>query len=171
MDTTLTIVLGMLGSSVVTAVVTWLFTRRKTAAETGKITTETAAEEVNIQSKVSDFLEKMRIDNIDLSKRNVELEKQNSELTRTNEILKTRLESRDNQLGACNKQLDLLREMAKDAPITDTLRTQLEAINLMVVKLQDAQTEGQKIMLEKERTMQELLKTDRNMELRKPGGR
>jgi predicted RNase H-like nuclease (RuvC/YqgF family) len=165
---TLNVVLAILGSSALTAFLTWIFTRRKIAAETRKTDADAASQEVDIQSKVSDFLEKMRGDNVDLNKRNVELEKENSELSQHIETLKTRLETRDKQLEACNKQFELLRQLAKDAPVTETLRTQLEVINQMVIKLQDAQSEGQKLMIEKEKTMQELLKTDRNLDLPKP---
>jgi hypothetical protein len=164
-----TLIGAILGSTSLAAIVTFIFTRRKINEETKKLRAETVTEELDSSKKITDFLQEMRTDNVDLSKKNIELEKQNTDQLRTIEILTARLESRDGQLATATRQLDLLRDLAKDAPITETLKTQLEAINQMVVKLQDAQREGQQLMLEKEKTMQELLKTDRNMELQKPG--
>jgi hypothetical protein len=79
------------------------------------------------------------------------------------------LKSRDAQLEQSVKQLDLLRNLAKDSPVIETLKVQLEAMNVIALSLQTAQTEGQKILLEKEKSMHELLtRTNRNLELEKP---
>jgi len=163
------VVSAILSSSLLTALVTLFFTRRKTAAETNKTNAEAKSEEIESQKKVSDLLEKMQSEGVDLYRRNTELEKENTDQMRSIEILTARLEARDSQLAAATKQLDLLRDLAKDAPITETLRKQLEAMNQIIGKLQDAQSDGQKIMLEKERALQELLNTNRNLELQKPG--
>ena len=80
-------------------------------------------------SKVSDLLKDMQSQNVDLYKKNTELEKANTDQARTIEVITARLQSRDSQLDAATRQLDLLRNLAKDAPVIDTLRVQLEAMN------------------------------------------
>lgn len=167
-ESIVTLIAAILGSSVITAFLTLWFTRPKVTAETKKISAETVSEEVDSTSKTSDLLEKMRGDTVDLYKKNIELEKTNTDLTRTIEILTARLDARDGQLAAATKQLELLRGLAEQTPITDTLRKQLDAMNEIVIKLQAAQSEGQKIMLEKDKAMQELLITNRDLELKKP---
>jgi hypothetical protein len=157
----LTLIGMFLGSSVLSSLVTAWVMRRK-------ITAEAAAEEVDTTGKVSDLLKEMQSQNVDLYKQNTALEKVNTDQTRTIEILTARLESRDSQLAAATKQLDLLRSLAEQTPITEILRTQLDSVNQVVLNLQIALADGQKIMQEKDNAMQELLKTNRDLVLKKP---
>ena len=156
-----TIVIAILGSSVITAAITLWFTRRKIAAETSKTNAEAQSEEVDTMSKVSDLLKEVRSENVDLYRKNTELEKTNTDKTRTIEILTERLEARD-------KQLDRLTTLAQQAPITETLRTQLEGMSTIIAKLQDAQSEATKMMSDKDKILSDLASTNRNLELRKP---
>lgn len=162
---TVTLVTAILGSSVVTAIVTWLFTRRKIEAET-------QSEEVNARSKVSDLLEKMQSESVDLYKRNTELEKANTDKDHSIEVLTARLDARDSQLAAATKQLDLLRDLAKETPITETLRSQLEAVNQFAANsqsmFQTMQSDLSKLLIDKEAAMQELLRTNNDLRLKRP---
>jgi len=156
----LTLIGILLGSSVLSSLVTAWIMRRKVAAET-------AAEEVDTTGKVSDLLKEMQGQNVDLYKQNTALEKVNTDQTRTIEILTARLDARDAQLAGATKQLDLLRSLAEQTPITEILRTQLDTVNHVVANLQAALVDGQKIMQEKDNAMQELLKTNRDLVLQK----
>lgn len=158
----ITLIGAVLGSSVLTALITIWFTRRKIAAETGEIKAKTASEEVDTASKVSDFMQDLKNENVDLYKKNIELEKINSNQLRTIETLTARLEQRD-------KQLDRLTSLAKQAPIVETLRAQLDGLTQIIAKLQDTQTDATKMLIEKEKTLQEALQTNRNLEMKKPG--
>ena len=162
------IIAAVLGSSVITAILTWLFTRRKIAAETTKTNAEAASEEVDTTRKVSDFIKDVQDQNVDLYKRNTQLEKEVTDKARTIEVLTARLESRDGQLATATKQLDLLRSLAEQAPITETLRSQLDAVNQVVTQLQDAQSDLSKMLLEKDKILATMFETNRNLELKKP---
>lgn len=166
MDNALPIVQWILGSSLLTSIVTYLLTRRKIKAET-------KSQEVDADNKISDFIEEMRTKYVDLSRANVELEKKVTDQARQIEILTSRLEARDKQLEAATKQLDLLRDLAKEAPITETLRTQLEAVNQFAANsqsmFQTMQSDLSKLLLEKEAALQEMLRTNNDLRLKKPG--
>jgi len=153
----------------VIGVASLIISRRKISAEVREIEARSASEKVDTTSKVSDLLQEMQSQNVDLYKRNTELEKVNTDQLRSLEILRTRLESRDAQLSEATKQLDHLRNLAKDAPIIETLRNQLDAMNQIVSHFQAAQNETSKILLEREKSMGELFKTNRNLDLKKPG--
>jgi len=161
------IVISILGSSVFTAFVTLWFTRRKIAAETDKVNAETASEQVDATSKVSDLLKDMQIENVALYRQNTELEKQNTDKARTIEILTARLEARDQQLGTVNEQMKRLSSLAEQAPIIETLRKQLDAVTSIAAGFQATQAELQKVLTEKEKTMQELQQTNRDLEMKK----
>ena len=163
---TVSLIVGIL--TFVIGVASIIVARRKIAAEIREIRARATAEEVDTTSKVSDLLKDMQGQNVDLYKKNTELEKNNADQARSIEILTARLESRDTQLTAATRQLDLLRNLAKDAPIIETLRTQLDAMNQIVSNLQEAQTQTSKILLEREKSMGELFKTNRNLDLKKP---
>lgn len=154
-------VLAILGSSLFGAVVTFLLTRRKYNAET-------ASEEVDSTSKAADLIAKMQSENVDLYKKNTDLEKINIDQARTIEILSTRLASRDSELASTTRQLDLLRNLAAQAPITEALRNQLDTMNTIIANLQAAQSDASKMLKEKENAFQELLKTNRDLVLQKP---
>lgn len=156
------IVIALLGSNALSTFITYLFTRRKLSAET-------RSEEVDTNRKISDLLQEMRTENADLIKQNIQLEKHTTDLARQLETLRARLEARDKELQAATKQLDLLRELAKDAPITETLKNQLATVNQVVINLQKALETGQEVMLQKEEVMKELLRTNRDLTLQKPG--
>jgi uncharacterized membrane protein YgaE (UPF0421/DUF939 family) len=163
---TVSLIVGALGF--ITAIVTLIFSRRKVDAEVKKLLAESATEEVDTKAKISDLLETMQNRNAELHKENIALEKENSEKSRSIEVLTDRLESRDVQLAAATKQLDLLRSLAEQAPVTETLKTQLDAMNTIVVNLQTASAETSKILLEREKAYAELFATNRDLASRKP---
>ena len=162
------LIVAILGSSVVTAGITLWVTRRKTAAETREIGARAASEEIDTTRDTTDLIKKMQGEQVDLYRKNTELEKANTDQTRTIEILTGRLNERDGQLAANAKQMELLRNLAKDAPIVETLQTQLDAVRGVVKTLEAALSSGQHIMQEKERTIQELTRTNSDLALRKP---
>ena len=162
------IVVAILGSSVISSLLTLFFTRRKIAAETKATNAKSASEEVNTMGNLAEVLDKMQKDISRLYQENIELEKTNADKARTIEVLTDRLQSRDAQLATANRQLDLLRNLAEQAPITETLRSQMGAMNEIVSKLQDAQAEASKMLLEKDKTLAVLIETNRNLELKKP---
>jgi hypothetical protein len=145
----LTLIIAVIGSSAFGSILTWLFTRRHIAAQTKKTTAETISEEVDTSNKVSNSLDEMRVENVDLIKKNFELEKVIIEKTRLIEVLTGRLESRETQLESATKQLNLLRGLAEQAPILETLRMQLEAVTKMAGNMQTVQLDLQKMLGEK----------------------
>lgn len=154
---------------VISSSVAWFFARKKTAAETKKISAEAASGEIDASNKASNSLDEMRVENIDLIKNNFNLEKVIIEHKRTIENLTARVEARESQLEATTKQLNLLRGLAEQAPILETLRTQLEAVTRIAGNMQTAQGELQKMLVEKEKIVQDLQITNRNLEMRKSG--
>jgi len=164
---TVSLIIGIL--TFIVGVASLIISRRKIAAEVREIKARSASEEIDTTSKIANLIQDMRNDNVSLIKRNLELEKSDSDKTRTLEILTARLETRDSQLAACASQLEHLRNLAKDAPIIETLRAQLEATNVIVSNFQNAQAEMQRLLLEREKSMGELLKTNRNLDLQKTG--
>lgn len=167
-DQVLILISTILGSSLIGSVLTYLFTRRKIAAEANASNAKTASDKVDTTIKVSDLLEKMQSENVDLYQRNTELEKSKTDQARTIEILTSRLDARDAQLATANRQLELLRNLAQQTPITETLRTQLDAVNQVVTQLQDAQIDLQKMLKEKDMLLANLFDTNRNLEMKKP---
>jgi chromosome segregation ATPase len=167
-DSLLLLIGSILGSSVITAFVTLMFTRRKISAETKETNARASSEEVDTTRKVTDFLNDVREENVDLYKRNTELEKENTDKTRTIEILSTRLESKDSQLAAATKQLDLLRSLAQQSPIIEVMQSQLVSLNEIIAKFQDASVEATKLMGEKDKILKDLSETNRNLELKRP---
>jgi len=155
------LIMVFVGSSAFSALITYFITRRK-------VTADTTSAEVDADSKMSGLLKDMQSQNVDLYKKNIELEKANADLTHQSTILTSRLETRDVQLANTSKQLDLLRNLAEQAPITEMLRTQLDAVNNTTASLQAAQNTLSTLLLEKEKTIQELFKTNRDLELQKP---
>ena len=119
--------------------------------------------DVDAFDKFTTLLNKHQTRNDELYQENVILEKTNTDLTRSNELLTARLEARDAQLSAATKQLDLLRDLAKQAPVTDTLTAQLEAMNTIVVNLQAAQAEMQGVLKAREDAYQKLFESTRNI--------
>jgi hypothetical protein len=173
-EVVVSLIIGILGF--ISGVASPIFARRKVAAEREKILAEAEAirsgkenTDVDAFDKFSDMLKKLQDRNADLYTTNIELEKKVTERDRSLEVLTDRLKSRDAQLEQSVKQLELLRNLAKDSPVIETLKVQLEAMNVIALSLQTAQTEGQKILLEKEKSMHELLtRTNRDLELQKP---
>lgn len=162
------LIVAILGSSVLGSGLTLFFTRRKVAAETNQTNVKAASDQVDTTRKVSDLLEKMQSENVDLYERNTELEKVKTDYARTIEILTARLEARDSQLATVNKQLERLNNLAQQAPITETLSAQLDAVNKIATGMQAVQQELSKLLVEKEKTLQELSQTNRDLEMKKP---
>jgi hypothetical protein len=142
--------------------------RLKLTAETKEINARAISEEVDTVGELRKLLPDMQSDMKRLYTENIALEKTNAEKTRQIEGLIARLEARDTQLATCNKQLDLLRNLALEAPITDALRAQLDSLNGIIVKLQDAQIESAKLVSEKEKIVATLIETNRDLSLKKP---
>lgn len=163
---------GILGF--LSTIITLIVSRRKLAAEREKILAEAesvrssaASTDVDAFDKFSELLKKLQDRNDELYQDNVNLEVKNTEKTRSIETLTIRLAERDAQLTQATKQLDLLRELAKQVPITDTLTVQLESMNNIVAKLQDAQADIQQVMKDREKAYQELFESTRHLELKK----
>ena len=174
-DTLITVVIAMLGGGTISTLITLWITRRRIAAEREKLLAEAQAQKSNAENtdvdafaKFQSLLKTLQDRNDELYKKTVVLEKQITEKDRNLEVLHERLTDRDSQLEQNTKQLELLRNLAKDSPVIETLKTQLEAMNVIALSLQTAQSEGQKILLEKEKSMHELLsRTNRDLELKK----
>jgi predicted RNase H-like nuclease (RuvC/YqgF family) len=169
------ILLALLGGGTLTALVTLWLTRRKLAAEREKLLAEAQAEKSNSEntdvdafSKFKNLLKELQDRNDELYKKTVILEKQITERDRSLEVLHDRLADRDSQLEQNTKTLEHLRNLAKDSPVIETLKVQLEAMNLIALSLQTAQTETTKMLHEKDRIVQGLFDTNRNLELKKP---
>jgi hypothetical protein len=163
---TVSLIVGIL--TFIVGIASIIAARRKVAAEIQEIKARAASEDVDTTRKVSDLLTDMQGENVALYKRNTELEKTNTDQTRTIEIISARLDARDSELLAATKQLEHLRNLAKDAPVIETLRMQLDAMNQIVTHFQAAQNETSKILLEREKAMGELFKTNRDLDLKKP---
>ena len=166
------LIVGALGF--LSTIITLIVTRRKLSAEREKLLAEadasrsdSASTDVDAFDKFSELLKKLQNRNDELYQKNVNLEVQDTEKSRTIETLTIRLGERDAQLNQATKQLDLLRELAKQAPVTDTLKTQLASMNEIVGKLQDAQSEMQSVLRDRERAFNELFHSTRNLVTKK----
>lgn len=164
---------GILGF--LSTIITVVISRRRLAAEREKLLAEAesirsgaASTSVDAFDKFSDLLKKVQNRNDELYQQNVVLEVKNTEKTRNIETLTIRLAERDAHLNQITKQLDLLRELAKQAPIADTLTVQLESMNNIVAKLQDAQADIQQVLKDREKAYQELFESTRNLDLKRP---
>jgi len=162
---------GILGF--LSTVITLIVTRRKLAAEREKLLAEAesvrsgaASTDVDAFDKFSQLLKKLQDRNDELYQENVTLEVKNTEKARSIETLTIRLAERDAQLNQATKQLDLLRELAKQTPITETLKTQLESMNTIVFKLQEAQTDMQGVLKDKEKAYNALFESTRNLQIK-----
>ena len=155
------IAVAILGSSIFGSLITYLFTHRKIAAET-------VSEEIDNTSKAADLIKDMQGQIVDLYKQNTDLEKLKTDKEHLIEVLTARLQQRDTELASTSRQLDLLRNLAEQAPVTEMLRVQLDAMNLIIVNLQAAQIDTSKMLIEKEKALQELFRTNRDLELKKP---
>lgn len=161
-DGVVTILVTFLSSTVITAFLVQWFMRRKTAAETREIGARAASEEMDTARDTTDLIRKMQGEQVDLYRKNTELEKTNTDQARTIENLTRRLESRD-------AQLDRLTKLAQQAPIIETLREQLDAVTKIATDFQSAQSELTAMLNEKEKTLQALSQTNRDLTLKKPG--
>ena len=161
MNNTWQIILAILGSSVFGSLVTYFLTSRQRAVQT-------AGEEIDNTSKAADLIKEMQGQIVDLYKQNTELEKARTDKEHLIEVLTGRLTARDAELATNTKQLELLRNLATQAPITEALRGQLNSMNTIIVNLQAAHTDAANMLKEKEIAFQELLKTNRDLVLQKP---
>ncbi len=128
-----------------------------------KMKSETRSMDADAFSKFQESLTKLQERNDELYQENVSLQIKVTETSRTNEQMRIRLEERDAQLNAATKQLDLLRELARTAPVTDTLKTQLETMNHIVDNMQTAQSEMQRLLREREKAYNELFESTRGL--------
>lgn len=164
----ISLIVGLAG--VLTAIITIIANRRKTAAEAlklekeaGESESESEAKDVDAFDKFSDLLKKLQDRNAELYNKNVELEVKSTEKTRHIENLMIRLEERDSQLTAATRQLELLRELAKQSNTSETLKTQLEATNTIIANLQEAQKQMATVLTEREKTYQQLFESTKNL--------
>ena len=163
----LAIVSAFGAGSILSALAVSFLNRRKTAAEIKEINTRATSQEVEAIGNVRDVLERLQEDISQYITKNIELEKTVADRDRSIEVLTARLQARDAQLESCQKNMEALRNLAKEAPIIETLRSQLEATNQIIAKFQEAQAETQKAILEKDKIMATLVDTNRNLELPK----
>ena len=168
MAETIGLTVGVLGF--LSTIITLIVTRRKLGAEREKLLAEAesarsgaASTDVDAFDKFREMLNKLQNRNDELYQKNVNLEVQDTVKSRTIETLTLRLGERDAQLTQATKQLDLLRELAKQAPVTDTLKTQLASMNEIVGKLQDAQSEMQGVLRDREKAFNELFQSTRSL--------
>jgi len=159
---------GVLGF--VSTIITLIFGRRKLLAEREKLLAEAesvrsgaASTDVDAFDKFSDLLKKLQDRNDTLYGENVALEVAATERNRTIEQLQLRLSDRDAQLMQANKQLELLRDLAKSVPISDTLRDQLLSMNVIVANLQTAQAQLQEVLRERDKAISALMESNRNL--------
>ena len=127
------------------------------------VRTTAAGTDVDAFDKFSDLLKKLQDRNDELYQANVALEVKSTEKTRTIEQLGIRLAERDAQLVQNNKQLDLLRDLAREVPVSDTLKAQLSSTNEIISKLQEAQAQMQGVMSDREKAYQALFESTRNI--------
>jgi len=113
--------------------------------------------------KFQSTLTKLQERNDEIYQENVTLQVADTNNARTIQQLTIRLEERDAQLSTATKQLDLLRELARTAPVTETLKTQLGAMNTIVANLQSAQAEMNQLMIDREKAYKELFDSTRNL--------
>lgn len=166
MDNQIILLTAILGSTVIGSILTLFFTRRKLAAETDETNTRAASEKVDTVQKISDVLEQMQHKNVELYERNTELEKIKSDQENKIYALAQRLDLRDEQLSNCTKQMSLLGDLAKQSPVTDILRSQLDVVNHVVKQLQEAESGLQKMMTDKDKLLSNLFDTDRNLRVK-----
>jgi len=138
-----------------------LVSRRKVKSESRNL-------DADAISKFQESLSKQQERNDALYQENVELQVKVSEITRSNEQMRIRLEERDAQLTSTSKQLDLLRELARTTPVTDTLKTQLDTMNHIVDNMQTAQSEMQQLLKDREKAYRELFDSTRGITKVKP---
>jgi hypothetical protein len=160
------LMIGVLGFA--SGIIGILAGRRVVNAQRKKAEADTNLTDADAFDKFSDTLKKLQERNDTLYQEKVALETQLTEKTRLVETLTIRLEERDRQLAANTKQLDLLRDMARQAPVTDTLKEQLDATNAIIVNLQVAQKELSELLLEREKAYNVLFESTRNIDLKKP---
>lgn len=141
----------------------WATEREKILAEAEQIRSTAAGTDVDAFDKFSDLLKKLQDRNDELYQANVALEVKSTEKTRTIEQLGIRLAERDAQLVQNNKQLDLLRDLAREVPVSDTLKAQLSSTNEIISKLQEAQAQMQGVMSDREKAYQALFESTRNI--------
>lgn len=166
MDNTLILLSAILGSTVVSSILTLYFTRRKLAAEIDETNARTSSEKIDTTKKISDVLEQMQGKNVELYERNSELEKLKSDHENRIDALVKRLDLRDEQLTNCTKQMNLLSDLAKQSPITDTLRGQLDVVNGVVAELQSASTELRHMLAKKDEILKDLFDTNRDLRIK-----
>jgi predicted RNase H-like nuclease (RuvC/YqgF family) len=134
-----------------------------------KIKSEAHAMDADAFGKFQESLTKLQERNDELYQENVKLQISVTDMTRTNENMRIRLEERDAQLTATTRQLDLLRELARTAPITDTLTAQLESMNHIVENMQAAHDTLQALLKDRERAYKELFESTRGLTRPNPG--
>jgi len=106
--------------------------------------------------KLQETLGKLQERNDKLYDENVLQQTQITEMTRSKEQLALRIDERERQLSTASHQLDLLRQMAKSAPITDALQETIASMNTIIVNLQQSQSGMQDLLKSRDDAYQEL---------------
>jgi chromosome segregation ATPase len=140
--------------------------KTKIDAEAENIRGRTATEEVDRFAKLSENLEKLQDRNTALYDEKITLEKQNTEQFKTIETLTHRLNEREGQLNSANKQIELFRKLAEDAPITSTLRAQIEEFGQIIKDMTGVQNRAMKMLEEKDRAITVLTETNRDLRMK-----
>jgi chromosome segregation ATPase len=120
-------------------------------------------------ARSQETLTKLQERNDKLYEENVAYQTQVTDLTRSKEQLSARIEERERQLSTNSRQLDLLREMAKTAPITDALQEQIVSMNQIITNLQQSQVELQQLLKSRDSAYQELFHSTHDILKVKPG--
>jgi len=149
-----TLIVGML--TFIAGVGSIIVSRRKVKSEAHSL-------DADAFGKFQESLTKLQERNDELYQENVRLQIKVTETSRTNEQMRIRLEERDAQLTGATKQLDLLRELARAAPLNDTLKAQLTTMNQIVDNMQTAQAEMQRLLNDREKAYKELFDSTRNL--------
>jgi hypothetical protein len=139
--------------------------KKKLEAEAENIKGRTATEEVDRFAKLSENLEKLQDRNTELYDEKITLEKQNTEQFKTIETLTNRLNEREGQLNSANKQIELFRKLAEDAPITSTLRAQIDQFGLIIKDMTDVQNRAMNMLQEKDKAITLLTETNRDLRM------
>lgn len=131
-----------------------------------KVKSEAHAMDADAFGKFQESLTKLQERNDELYQENVKLQINVTDMTRTNENMRIRLEERDAQLSGATRQLDLLRELARTAPVTDTLTAQLDAMNHIVTNMQTAHDTLQDLLKDREKAYRELFESTRGLKVK-----
>lgn len=98
----------LFGGPIITAVITWIFARRKNLAEARGVELENAAKIVRMWRDLSEGMEtRFRTEISDLQMKNCELQKKMEDITRENEMLLNKMHSLEDENRKLQAQLKI----------------------------------------------------------------